>query len=141
MKNAAAGIALALAAAFGGQFIGNSFCSAIDAPRKRFDVAANAAIEQFRRESAERVARESAEDSLRLAPLRAALGATLSMADYDRLTIGMPAAFVHAALAPFTGQELAQVNGITSYLYSDGPRSIIVTFRDGRLAGKLQGGL
>jgi len=141
MKNVIAGFALAAAAAFGGNYLGNALMAANSAPQRRFDVAANAAIEQFRRESAERVARESAEDSLRLAPIRAALGARLSMADYDRLTIGMPAAFVHAALAPFHGQELAQVNGITSYLYDDGPRSIILTFRDGRLAGKLQAGL
>ena len=63
------------------------------------------------------------------------------MDDYNRLQIGMPAAFAHAALAPFPGQELAEVNGITSYLFSDGPRSIIVTFNAGRLAAKLQSGL
>lgn len=49
MKNAIAGFALAIAAALGGNFIGNALDNAIDAPRKRFDAAANAQIEQFRR--------------------------------------------------------------------------------------------
>jgi hypothetical protein len=141
MKNAVAGIALALAAAVGGNYLGNALMAANNAPQQRFDVAANAAIEQFRRESAERLAAEQAADARRLAPIVTALHTQLTMADYDRLQIGMPAAFAHAALAPFHGQELAQVNGITSYLFDDGPRSIIVTFNAGRLAGKLQSGL
>ena len=44
-------------------------------------------------------------------------------------------------MAPFQATELAQVNGITSYLYLDRPRSIIITVSNGRLAGKLQSGL
>lgn len=135
------GFALAAAAVGGGQLIASSLDHVIDAPWAQFNVEANSAIERFRRESAERLAREQAEDARRLVPIIQGLHTQLTMADYNRLQIGMPAAFAHAALAPFQGQELAQVNGITSYLYNDGPRSIIVTFSDGRLAGKLQGGL
>src|SRR5438105_4009896 len=123
------GIALAVAAVAavaGGQLIATAVDHAVDAPRARFDVAANARIEQLRRESAERLAAEQAADARCLAPIIRGLHSQLTMDDYNRLQIGMPAGFAHAALAPFQGQELAEVNGITSYLFSDGPRSIIV---------------
>jgi hypothetical protein len=64
MKNAIAGIALALAAIFGGNYVGNALCGAVDAPRARFDAAADAHIAQLRRE---------AEQERQLAGIRAAL--------------------------------------------------------------------
>jgi hypothetical protein len=136
------GIVLALAAVAGGRLIAASLDHAVNAPQQRFDVEANARIEQFRRESAVRIAAEQAEDDLRLAPLRVALGAQLTMADFDRLQIGMPAAFAHAALAPFQGNKLAQINGVTSYLYDDGSGHFIVAlFNADQLIGKSQSGL
>jgi hypothetical protein len=73
MKNFAIGIALSLAAIFGGNYIGNALCGAVDAPRAAYDAAETARIERMRQEGAESIAREQAELERQLASIFAGL--------------------------------------------------------------------
>jgi TP901 family phage tail tape measure protein len=59
----AGGALLGAGAAAGGNFLGKSLDAALDRPQKQFDAAADAAIDSFRRKSAERVAAEQETDA------------------------------------------------------------------------------